>query len=534
MLKNMSIKNKILSIPILAIISFSIYFFYIIINLTSNKENLNTIKDIKYPVLEMTNTSIFLFSEMNSILESVATTGDSSAIDIAKDVDKKMVTMIENIQQKDESLSNYVSIEQYKKYSSLAIDLSNKISNGEHLETLQSSLQEKNKIMETINTNLTQYKQLKLEEFNSNINTLNNTADTSIITGFVAGAFILVVILSLSLAIIKMISHSMNQVINSLKDISEGDGDLTKRLEYSNKDEMGTLVNYFNKLMDKLNKGFVEINSNFNNLKKANESLLDVIERSSSITVEQSNQNDLVKNVVSRSVSLTQEINHVNLNSKSLFDNALIETSNAVKAVDSSKDAINKLSTQLNNSTEYVTKLEQESKQITQVINVIKGISEQTNLLALNAAIEAARAGDAGRGFAVVADEVRKLASQTQESTNTIQKNIEALQTASKSVVSTVLDSKVMANEGVKQSDVVYQSIQKINSYVDSVNKSNQQVNQLNNTQSSLSDEIRSSLDKMGQLSDESENIAKNISNDVETLTEVSENLGRVISGFKV
>ncbi len=534
MLKNMSIKNKILSIPILAIISFAIYLLYITTNLTSNKESLNTIKDIKYPVLEMTNTSIFLFSEMNSILESVATTGDSSAIDIAKDVDKKMVSMIESIQEKDESLSNYVALSEYKKYSSLAIDLSNKISNGESLETLQSSLQEKNKIMEKINTNLTEYKNHKLEEFNSNINNLNNQADTSIMTGFIAGAFILVIILSLSLTIIKMISQSMNQVINSLKDISEGDGDLTKRLNYLNKDEMGTLVNYFNKLMEKLNKGFVEINTNFNNLKKANESLLNVIERSNTISSEQANQNDLVQEVVSKSVMLTQEINEVNLSSKSLFDNALMETSNAVKAVDSSKEAISKLSTQLNNSTDFVTKLEQESKQISQVINVIKGISEQTNLLALNAAIEAARAGDAGRGFAVVADEVRKLASQTQESTSTIQKNIEALQSASKSVVTTVLDSKIMATEGVKQSDVVYQSIKQINTYVESVNKSNQQVNQLNSTQSSLSDEIRSSIQQMTYLSEESENISKNISSNVETLAEVSENLGKVISGFKV
>lgn len=189
---------------------------------------------------------------MNSILESVATTGDSSAIDIAKDVDKKMVSMIESIQEKDESLSNYVALSEYKKYSSLAIDLSNKISNGESLETLQSSLQEKNKIMEKINTNLTEYKNHKLEEFNSNINNLNNQADTSIMTGFIAGAFILVIILSLSLTIIKMISQSMNQVINSLKDISEGDGDLTKRLNYLNKDEMVKL--------------FQDLKFNYNNL----------------------------------------------------------------------------------------------------------------------------------------------------------------------------------------------------------------------------------------------------------------------------
>ena len=127
---------------------------------------------------------------------------------------------------------------------------------------------------------------------------------------------------------------------------------------------------------------------------------------------------------------------------------------------------ISALTSQLKDGGDSIRDLEIKSKQIGEVLGVIKNIAEHTNLLALNAAIEAARAGESGRGFAVVADEVRSLAVRTHESTSEIEEIINAVQSGVSLAVKIMDDSIEEANKVSEQSTVVNESLDSINEQI--------------------------------------------------------------------
>jgi methyl-accepting chemotaxis protein len=260
------------------------------------------------------------------------------------------------------------------------------------------------------------------------------------VTQLTATVFIVTVILGPASAWLLGLSilSPINNIAESLKVLAAGGGDLTKRMDTSGNDEISDLSSSLNQFLDDLDNTFSDIIKSAMRLVPMSDDLSTVNKQ---MALSASDQNSQITTVKNRLQVAHQSTENVNEASDLIYqeshngENAVRE---GVRVFDLTYAQINELGNIIDDASRSIDSLKLESDNIANVIDVINGIAEQTNLLALNAAIEAARAGEQGRGFAVVADEVRALASRTRESTLQVSTMVNAIQTRTGAVVTTM------------------------------------------------------------------------------------------------
>ncbi len=196
--------------------------------------------------------------------------------------------------------------------------------------------------------------------------------------------------------------------------------------------------------------------------------------------------------------------------------------------------SIDTLAKDVEKSMAVIQVVENESRNIGMVMDVIKGIAEQTNLLALNAAIEAARAGEHGRGFAVVADEVRTLAQRTQKSTQEIQQMIERLQTESGNAVRVMGEERDRAQESVREAELAGTSLGSITQVVKTINEMNAKIASAARDQSSMAEEINNNMNIISEISDQTAGSAHETAASAQSLSAQAAQLQELVRKFKV
>jgi len=195
--------------------------------------------------------------------------------------------------------------------------------------------------------------------------------------------------------------------------------------------------------------------------------------------------------------------------------------------------AVDTLAEMVQTSAEVVSKLENDSANIGEVLLVINGIAEQTNLLALNAAIEAARAGEQGRGFAVVADEVRTLATRTQQSTQEITEITENLQTGTRKAVESMAEGKENAQNGVDLTEQAVEALAMISSAMSIVKDMNLQIATAADGQNMAMDDVNSNVQVISEVIAQSSSNLDMINNASDDVNRRVLHLEELIRGFK-
>jgi methyl-accepting chemotaxis protein len=256
------------------------------------------------------------------------------------------------------------------------------------------------------------------------------------------------------LMISRGIVRPIRRTADMLKDIAEGDGDLTQRLAVENRDEVGDLACFFNNFVEKLQNTIGRVAANINTVASSATKLAETASQLAHGAEETTNQSaqvaaaaeQLSTNMHGMSSSTDEMSGSIKVIA-SAIEELTSSVSEIAKSAERAAGVAGNAAQLVSTSNEQIGELGSAADEIGKVIEVIQDIAEQTNLLALNATIEAARAGDAGKGFAVVATEVKELAKQTASATEDIRKKIEGIQSSTTSAVKSIGD----ISEVVKQ-----------------------------------------------------------------------------------
>ncbi len=360
-----------------------------------------------------------------------------------------------------------------------------------------------------------------------------HSRNQSILSWVVWGLTFLVSLL-LYYIIRKLVVTPIQSIVVSIKDIAEGEGDLTRRLDDSSKDEFGDLAKWFNAFVKKVHGIINKIGENSKQIGSASSEISSASEELATGAEEQQAQLGEVATSIEQMSAIILEASK---NAGETKQNAIETTkaaNNGQTTVANTISGMEGVADIVENASDQISGLERSSGEIGEVIQVIDDIADQTNLLALNANIEAARAGEAGRGFAVVADEVRKLAERTVTATGDIGEQIQQIQNDVRDAVEAM--SKIK-KETAKGQELVGQSGEALNSIVEMITRVDDAIAQVATgaeEQSSGAEEISKNVESVSTVSKEAATSAQKLSESAQHLNNEVESLNGLINQFKV
>ena len=364
---------------------------------------------------------------------------------------------------------------------------------------------------------------------------------------FLIGCAMVAVAVAITLFVSRMMVRPINHIVANLKNIAEGEGDLTMRLPIQSRDEVGELAKWFNLFIDKIQELVNHIIENSERVTNASQSLNSV---SAQLNSDTENAAGLAENVATASDELTVNLNSVsaameqsstNIAMVSAAGEEMSVTINEIlEQIERARSISNNAVIQSTKTSEKMDTLNGFAKSIGQVTETISEISEQTNLLALNATIESARAGEAGKGFAVVANEIKELARQTANATLNIQEQIDNVQSTT---AVTVTDISHISNT-IRSIDKIIETITKtMNEQASATREVADNISQASQGIQDVNENVSQSSSVAGQISQDISMVSGDVHdirqssthvfNSAQQLQEMAEQLKGLVGQFK-
>lgn len=363
---------------------------------------------------------------------------------------------------------------------------------------------------------------------------LNEYTDRSSATTMTILVVALLVINLLLIIFWRIMQSSFNEMVDRLRDIASGEGDLSKRLEVKGKDELAQAAHWLNEFIEKISHTIASVVGTTSTLASATSDLNNTADQMATSAEEVAAQAGTVATASEEMAATSNDIaSNCHLAAQSA-QKAANTTQKGFDVVKYTVEGIRNRGERTKENAQAISSLGERSDQIGAIVATIEDIADQTNLLALNAAIEAARAGEQGRGFAVVADEVRALAERTTRATKEIGEMIKAIQNQTKQAIVSMEEGVKGTEKGATEATQLETALQEIMEQVNSVTMQISQIATAAEEQTATTNEITNNIHRITEIIEGTSRGAHDTATASSSLSDMGETLRQLVSQFKL